>query len=106
RPASAGLLLAAEGSYASTRSGQVEPGPAQGHSGAVTSDFSSLIDVQATLLCEAWDGAEITAVVFNDARRYLAANAAYCALTGYSREEMTDLRAGHNSCSERWAKQS
>jgi PAS domain S-box-containing protein len=52
--------------------------------------------VQLTLLGDAWERAEIGAVVFNDARRYLAANPAYCALTGYSREEITDLRAGHN----------
>jgi PAS domain S-box-containing protein len=40
--------------------------------------------------------AEIGAVVFNDGRRYLAANPAHCALTGYTREEITELRAGHN----------
>jgi PAS domain S-box-containing protein len=62
----------------------------------VASDFASLVDVQSTLLCDAWDGAEIGAVVFNDARRYLAANEAYCELTGHSREELADLRAGHN----------
>ena len=63
----------------------------------VSSDLSRLIDiVQVTLLGDAWERAEIGAVVFNDARRYLAANPAYCALTGYSREEITDLRAGHN----------
>jgi PAS domain S-box-containing protein len=49
-----------------------------------------------TLLGDAWERAEIGAVVFNDARRYMAANTAYCTLTGYSREEMTDLQAGHN----------
>jgi PAS domain S-box-containing protein len=63
----------------------------------VPSDLSRLIDVvQLTLLGDAWERAEIGAVVFNDARRYLAANPAYCALTGYSRQEITDLRAGHN----------
>jgi PAS domain S-box-containing protein len=63
----------------------------------VSSDLSRLIEiVQLTLLGDAWERAEIGAVVFNDARRYLAANPAYCALTGYSREEITDLRAGHN----------
>lgn len=61
------------------------------------SDLSRLIEiVQLTLLGDAWEHAEIGAVVFNDARRYLAANPAYCTLTGYSREEITDLRAGHN----------
>lgn len=34
--------------------------------------------------------------MFNDGRRYLAANPAYCALPGYTREEITELRAGHN----------
>jgi PAS domain S-box-containing protein len=63
----------------------------------VASDLSRLIEiVQVTLLGDAWERAEIGAVVFNDARRYLAANPAYCALTGYTREEITDLRAGHN----------
>lgn len=61
------------------------------------SDVSRLIEiVQLTLLGDAWEVAEIGAVVFNDAREYLAANPAYCALTGYSHEEITDLRAGHN----------
>ena len=62
----------------------------------MASDFSGLIDVQLTLLGDVWESAEVGAVVFNDARRYLACNAAYCALTGYSREEIADLRAGHN----------
>jgi PAS domain S-box-containing protein len=62
----------------------------------VDSDLSGLLDVQLSLLGDAWDNAEIGAVVFNDARRYLAANPAYCALTGYSREEIAGLRAGHN----------
>jgi PAS domain S-box-containing protein len=63
----------------------------------VDSDLSRLIEiVQVTLLGDAWERAEIGAVVFNDARRYLSANSAYCALTGYSREEITDLKAGHN----------
>jgi PAS domain S-box-containing protein len=55
-----------------------------------------VLDVPLTLLGDAWESAEIGAVVFNDARRYLAANPAYCALTGYSGEEITGLRAGHN----------
>jgi PAS domain S-box-containing protein len=64
---------------------------------AVASDLSRLVEiVQLTLLGDAWERAEIGAVVFNDARRYMAANPAYCALTGYSREEITELRAGHN----------
>lgn len=63
----------------------------------MASDLSRLIEiVQVTLLGDAWERAEVGAVVFNDARRYLAANPAYCALTGYTREEITDLRAGHN----------
>jgi PAS domain S-box-containing protein len=63
----------------------------------VPSDLSRLIEiVQVTLLGDAWERPEVGAVVFNDARRYLAANPAYCALTGYSREEIVDLRAGHS----------
>jgi PAS domain S-box-containing protein len=63
----------------------------------MASDVARLIEiVQLTLLGDAWERAEIGAVVFNDVRRYLAANPAYCALTGYSREEITELRAGHN----------
>ena len=63
----------------------------------MVTDLSRLIEiVQVTLLGDAWERAGIGAVVFNDARRYLAANPAYCALTGYTREEITDLRAGHN----------
>jgi len=63
----------------------------------VASDFSGLDEItQLTLLGDVWDNADVGAVVINDARRYLAANPAYCALTGYSREEIADLRAGHN----------
>ena len=63
----------------------------------MASDFSGLDEItQLTLLGDAWERAEVGAVVINDARRYLAANPAYCALTGYSREEIADLRAGHN----------
>jgi len=63
----------------------------------VASDLSRLIEiVQVTLLGDAWERADIGAVVFNGARRYLAANQAYCDLTGYTREEIADLRAGHN----------
>ena len=63
----------------------------------MASDFSGLDEMtQLTLLGDAWERADVGAVVINDARRYLAANPAYCALTGYSREEITDLRAGHN----------
>jgi len=63
----------------------------------VDSDLSGLFEIrQLTLLGDAWERAEAGAVVFDDARKYLAANAAYCALTGYSREEITAFRAGHN----------
>lgn len=63
----------------------------------VASDISRLTDiVQLTLLGDAWENAQVGAVVFDKERRYLAANPAYCELTGYSREEITDLRAGHN----------
>jgi PAS domain S-box-containing protein len=63
----------------------------------VASDFSGLDEItQLTLLGDAWERADVGAVVINEARRYLAANPAYCALTGYSLEEIADLRAGHN----------
>jgi PAS domain S-box-containing protein len=63
----------------------------------VDSDLSGLFEIrQLTLLGDVWERAEAGAVVFNDARRYLAANASYLALTGYSREEIAELRAGHN----------
>lgn len=63
----------------------------------MASDLSGLDEItQLTLLGDVWERADVGAVVINDARRYLAANAAYCALTGYSREEITGLRAGHN----------
>jgi len=64
---------------------------------SVGSDISRLTDiVQLTLLGDAWENADVGAVVFDTERRYLAANPAYCALTGYSREEITELQAGHN----------
>jgi PAS domain S-box-containing protein len=60
-------------------------------------DLSGLPEIaHVTLLGDAWENAATGAVVFNDARQYLAANAAYCALTGYSRDEIIDLRVGHN----------
>ena len=63
----------------------------------MASDLSGLDEItKLTLLGDVWERADVGAVVINDARRYLAANAAYCALTGYSREEITGLRAGHN----------
>ena len=63
----------------------------------MASDINRLTDiVQLTLLGDAWENAAVGAVVFDKERRYLAANPAYCELTGYSREEITDLRAGHN----------
>lgn len=61
------------------------------------SDLSGLNEIaQLTLLGDAWERTDVGAVVINDARRYLDANQAYCALTGYSREELIDLQAGHN----------
>jgi PAS domain S-box-containing protein len=63
----------------------------------VDSDLSGMFELQElTLLGDVWERAETGAVVFNDARRYLAANETYRVLTGYSRAEMTGLRAGHN----------
>jgi PAS domain S-box-containing protein len=63
----------------------------------MNTDLSGLPEIaHVTLLGDAWENAATGAVVFNDARQYLAANAAYCALTGYSRDEIIDLRVGHN----------
>jgi PAS domain S-box-containing protein len=50
--------------------------------------------VEQTLLGEALMDAPIAASVFDDERRYVAVNEAFCRLTMYSREELTSIRAG------------
>jgi len=52
--------------------------------------------LQQFLLGEAGDHADVPMVVFDDDRNFLAANVAYCRFTGYSREELLQLRAGHS----------
>src|ERR1700760_4955579 len=48
------------------------------------------------LLAEAWRNAESAAIVFDDERTFLAANPAYLDLLGYSRQEVSELKAGAN----------
>jgi len=58
-----------------------------------TSDALTQI-LQQTLLGDAWDHAEEAVVVFDEDRNYIAFNEAYCALLGYSRQEITLLKVG------------
>ena len=62
----------------------------------VASDSSVTEAVQSTLLLEAWNNADVGVVVFGDDRRFITMNDAYCRLTGYSRDEVVELRAGHD----------
>lgn len=47
-----------------------------------------------TLLGDAWEHASVAAAIFADDGRYLACNRAFCALTGYTRGEITKMRVG------------
>jgi PAS domain S-box-containing protein len=47
-------------------------------------------------LGDAWENARQAVVVFDDARNFVAFNAAYCELTGYSREEILELGTGRH----------
>src|ERR1700751_5345427 len=49
-----------------------------------------------SLLAEAWHNAEVGAMVFDDDPTFLTANAAYLDLLGYSRSEMSSIKAGTN----------
>ena len=49
-----------------------------------------------TLLTEAWQNAEIAAVVFDEGQEYLTANRAYLSLVGYSYDEIKDKAPGAN----------
>jgi PAS domain S-box-containing protein len=60
------------------------------------SDDSVTQVLHQTLLGDAWDHAGEAVVVFDDDRNYLAFNDAYCRLIGYSRQEITAMRAGGN----------
>jgi PAS domain S-box-containing protein len=62
----------------------------------VASDSSTTEAVQSALLLDAWNNAEVGVVVFGDDRRFISMNDAYCRLTGYSRAEVVELRAGQD----------
>src|SRR5512140_1991034 len=47
-----------------------------------------------TRLGEAWLNASVAVVMFDEQRNFVAANDEYCRLTGYSREEIKQLRVG------------
>jgi PAS domain S-box-containing protein len=50
--------------------------------------------VHQTLLGDAWENARVAASVFSDDGRYIACNTAFCNLSGYSRDEITQMRVG------------
>jgi PAS domain-containing protein len=41
-----------------------------------------------TLLGDAWENARVAVAVFDDDRRFIAFNAAFCRLTGFRRDEL------------------
>ena len=45
-------------------------------------------------LGDAWDNASIAVTVIDDSGAYIACNEAMCRLSGYSRAELLDMRAG------------
>ena len=59
-------------------------------------DEQTLAILHESLLAEAWHNAEVAAIVFDDDRSFLTANAAYLDLLGYSREEIGSIKAGAN----------
>ena len=59
-------------------------------------DEQTLAILHESLLAEAWHNAEVGAMVFDDDRTFLTANAAYLDLLGYSRSEMSSIKAGTN----------
>ena len=59
-------------------------------------DEQTLAILHESLLAEAWHNAEVGAMVFDDDRTFLTANAAYLDLLGYSRSEMSSIKAGAN----------
>jgi len=52
--------------------------------------------VNATLVGDAWVGAELAMLVVDDDGHYIASNESACELTGYSRGELTALQAGRD----------
>jgi PAS domain S-box-containing protein len=62
--------------------------------------------IHQSLLGDAWENARQAVLVFDDANNFVAFNAAYCELTGYSREELLErdalarLRAESSSLDE------
>jgi PAS domain S-box-containing protein len=59
-------------------------------------DDQTLAILHESLLAEAWHNAEVAAMVFDEDRTFLTANAAYLDLLGYSRQEMSSVKAGAN----------
>ena len=53
---------------------------------------SSLI--HQTLLGDAWENAAAAITIFSDDGRYIACNTAFCELSGYSRDEIVQMRVG------------
>jgi PAS domain S-box-containing protein len=51
--------------------------------------------IHQSLLGDAWENARQAVVVFDDANNFVAFNAAYCELTGYSREELLEPGAAN-----------
>ena len=62
-----------------------------------TRNLLSSQEVQATLLAEAIDGAEVGFLVWDDDRNYIAANAAACSLLGCTLEQLLGSTVGERT---------
>lgn len=62
----------------------------------LTSDPETTRLIHQSLLGDAWENARQAVVVFDDARNFVAFNAAYCELTGYTREEILERGTGRH----------